>query len=200
MADPPMEPNFAILTLPYRQLQTHACTEGFREVADALDGRVEILECPPTFEQLIQAQRTIHLKEAFQAFDQLGLMGNPQLSETIQNMLTEGQSFTDIQYDEALEIRDSLSGFFDNFFEDFDAILSPSASGEAPLLSEGHTGNPVFCTVWTLAGLPCLNLPILQGEHGLPIGVQMIGRRKDDARLLRTARWFMTTLFDEGES
>ena len=115
-------------------------------------------------------------------------------------MLTEGQSFTDIQYDEALEIRDSLSGFFDNFFEDFDAILSPSASGEAPLLNEGHTGNPFFCTVWTLAGLPCLNLPILQGEHGLPIGVQMIGRRKDDARLLRTARWFMTTLFDEGES
>ena len=76
-------------------------------------------------------------------------------------MLTEGQSFTDIQYDEALEIRDSLSGFFDNFFEDFDAILSPSASGEAPLLNEGHTGNPVFCTVWTLAGLPCLNLPDL---------------------------------------
>jgi Asp-tRNA(Asn)/Glu-tRNA(Gln) amidotransferase A subunit family amidase len=128
------------------------------------------------------------------------LMGNPQLSETQQDMLTEGQSFTDSQYNEALEIKDSLSGFFDNFFEDFDAILSPSASGEAPLLSEGHTGNPVFCTVWTLAGLPCLNLPILQGKHGLPIGVQMIGRRKDDARLLRTARWFMTTLFDEGES
>lgn len=200
MADPPMEPNFAILTLPYRQLQTHACTEGFREVADALDGRVEILDCPPTFEQLIQAQRTIHLAEAYRAFDHLGLIGNPQLSETQQHLLTEGQSFTNSQYDEALEIRDSLSGFFDNFFEDFDAILSPSASGEAPLLSEGHTGNPVFCTVWTLAGLPCLNLPILQGEHGLPIGVQMIGRRKDDARLLRTARWFMTTLFDEGES
>ena len=47
-------------------------------------------------------------------------------------MLTEGQSYTNRQYDEALEIRDSLENFFNNFFEDFDAILSPSAPGEAP--------------------------------------------------------------------
>lgn len=195
-----MEPTYAIFTLPYAHLQSHACTEGFREVADALDGRVEILEAPPTFDQLIQAQRTIHLKEAFRTFDELGFIGNPQLSETLTKMLAEGQSFSENQYEEALEIRDALESFFDNFFEDFDAILSPSASGEAPLFSEGHTGNPVFCTIWTLAGLPCLNLPILQGENGLPIGLQMIGRRRDDARLLRTARWFMTTLFDEGDS
>lgn len=199
-AEPPMEPSYAIFTLPYAHLQSHACTEGFREVADALDGRVEILEAPPTFDQLIQAQRTIHLKEAYRAFDELGFIGNPQLSETLTKMLAEGQSFSENQYEEALEIRSALESFFDNFFEDFDAILSPSASGEAPLFSEGHTGNPVFCTIWTLAGLPCLNLPILQGENGLPIGLQMIGRRRDDARLLRTARWFMTTLFDEGDS
>ena len=199
-AEPPMEPTYAIFTLPYAHLQSHACTEGFREVADALDGRVEILEAPPTFDQLIQAQRTIHLKEAYRTFDELGFIGNPQLSETLTKMLAEGQSFSENQYEEALEIRDALESFFDNFFEDFDAILSPSASGEAPLFSEGHTGNPVFCTIWTLAGLPCLNLPILQGENGLPIGLQMIGRRRDDARLLRTARWFMTTLFDEGDS
>jgi len=199
-AEPPMEPSYAIFTLPYAHLQSHACTEGFREVADALDGRVEILEAPPTFDQLIRAQRTIHLKEAYRVFDELGFIGNPQLSETLTKILAEGQSFSENQYEEALEIRGALESFFDNFFEDFDAILSPSASGEAPLFSEGHTGNPVFCTIWTLAGLPCLNLPILQGENGLPIGLQMIGRRRDDARLLRTARWFMTTLFDEGDS
>jgi Asp-tRNA(Asn)/Glu-tRNA(Gln) amidotransferase A subunit family amidase len=198
-AEPPMEPNFAIMTLPYSDLQSHACTEGFREVADSLEGRVEILEAPPTFEQLIEAQRTIHLTEAFRAFDSMGFIGNPQLSEVITKMLAEGQSISQGNYEEALIIRDSLTEFFDNFFEDFDAILSPSSSGDAPLLSEGHTGNPIFCTVWTLAGLPSLNLPILQGESGLPIGIQMIGRRRDDARLLRTARWFMTTLFDEGE-
>ena len=197
--EPPMEPNFAIMTLPYSDLQSHACTEGFREVADSLEGRVQILEAPPTFEQLIEAQRTIHLTEAFRAFDSMGFIGNPQLSEVMTKMLAEGRSIPQSQYNEALVIRDSLIEFFDNFFEDFDAILSPSSSGEAPPLSEGHTGNPIFCTVWTLAGLPSLNLPILQGDNGLPIGLQMIGRRRDDARLLRTARWFMTALFNEGE-
>ena len=199
-AEPPMEPNFAIFKLPYSDLQSDACTEGFREVADSLEGRVEILEAPPTFGQLIEAQRTIHLTEAYHAFDAMGFIGNSQLSEVMTKMLTDARAVSQSQYEEALIIRDSLTEFFNNFFEDFDAILSPSSSGEAPPLSEGNTGNPIFCTVWTLAGLPSLNLPILQGENGLPIGLQMIGRRRDDARLLRTARWFITALFDEGEA
>jgi len=199
LSDPPIEPNFAIMTLPYSNLQSHACTEGFREVAEALEGRVEVLEAPPVFDQLIEAQRTIHLKEAAAAFETMGLYGNDQLSDTLKAMLADGKAYSEDQYQEALGIKQSLDEFFGNFFEDFDAILSPSAAGEAPLLSEGHTGSPIFCTVWTLAGLPTLNLPILQGENGLPIGLQMIGRYKDDARLLRTANWFMTHLFEEGE-
>ena len=199
LSDPPMKPDLAIFTLPYQDLQSHSCTQGFREIADALEGRVEVLEAPPVFDQLIESQRIIHLKEAAVAFETMGLFGNSQLSETLRSMLMQGAAFSEDQYQEALEIKHSLTAFFDNFFEDFDAILSPSASGEAPLFSEGHTGNPIFCTVWTLAGLPTLNLPILQGENGLPIGVQLIGRMRDDARLLRTAHWLMNELFDEGE-
>ena len=195
-----MDPNFAILTLPYSKLQSRACTEGFRELANALEGQVEVLEAPPMFEELVRAQRTIHMTEAYQAFDRLGFVGSSDLSGILAKMLEEGKNFAQNEYDEALEIKASAGSFFQSFFEDFDAILSPSASGEAPLLSEGHTGNPIFCTVWTLAGLPTLNLPIMQGENGLPIGLQMVGRLRDDARLLRTARWFMTTLFDEGEA
>ena len=199
-SEPPMDPNFAILTLPYSKLQSRACTEGFRELADALEGQVEVLEAPPMFEELIRAQRIIHMTEAYRAFDRLGFIGSPHLSSVLAKMLGEGKNIAQNEYEEALEIRASAESFFQSFFEDFDAILSPSASGEAPLLSEGHTGDPIFCTVWTLAGLPTLNLPIMQGENGLPIGLQMVGRLRDDARLLRTAGWFMTTLFDEGEA
>ena len=199
-SEPPMDPNFAILTLPYSKLQSRACTEGFRELANALEGQVEVLEAPPMFEELVRAQRTIHMTEAYHAFDRLGFVGSSDLSGILSKMLEEGKNFAHNEYEEALKIKASAESFFQSFFEDFDAILSPSASGEAPLLSEGHTGNPIFCTVWTLAGLPTLNLPIMQGENGLPIGLQMVGRLRDDARLLRTARWFMTTLFDEGEA
>jgi len=145
-------------------------------------------------------KRRIHHKEAYIAYDGLGIVGREPLSDELKNMLESGKAVSDDEYTEALEIKKSLEGFFNNFFEDFDAILSPSAAGEAPLLSAGHTGDPIFCTIWTLAGLPCLNLPIMQGENGLPIGVQLIGRAKDDARLVRTANWLMTSLFTEGES
>ena len=199
LSDAPIEPNFAIMTLPYRDRQSRACTEGFRELADALGKQVEILEAPSVFNQLIDAQQVIHLKEAATIFSTMGFMGHDQLSDTLKAVLKRGHSFSDEQYQEALLIKSSLDEFFKSFFEDFDAILSPSAAGEAPLIAEGHTGDPIFCSIWTLAGLPTLNLPVLQGENNLPIGVQMIGRAKDDARLLRTARWFMSNLFDEGE-
>ena len=52
-----------------------------------------------------------------------------------------------------------------------------------------RTGDPSFCTLWTLCGMPAISLPLLQSANGLPIGVQLVGPRHGDARLLRTARW-----------
>ena len=48
-----------------------------------------------------------------------------------------------------------------------------------------------MCTLWTFLGMPCLSLPLLHGENGLPLGVQLVGRRGNDARLLRTAHWLV---------
>ena len=55
--------------------------------------------------------------------------------------------------------------------------------------TSGSTGEPTFCTLWTLLGLPAVSVPLLQGANGLPIGVQLVGPRHGDGRLLRTARW-----------
>ncbi|MFN3350985.1 amidase family protein, partial [Pseudorhodoplanes sp.] len=51
------------------------------------------------------------------------------------------------------------------------------------------TGNPVFCSPWTYLGVPAVTVPLLQSADGMPIGVQIVARRGDDAKLLRTARW-----------
>jgi Asp-tRNA(Asn)/Glu-tRNA(Gln) amidotransferase A subunit family amidase len=56
------------------------------------------------------------------------------------------------------------------------------------------TGDPAFCSLWTLLGVPALSLPILEGEAGMPLGVQVVGPAGDDARLLRTARWLLKSL------
>ena len=75
-------------------------------------------------------------------------------------------------------------------FDRYDAILTPAAPGEAPS-GLGATGNPVFNGLWTLCGVPALSLPLLEGPNGLPLGVQLVGRLGEDARLLRTARWLV---------
>jgi Asp-tRNA(Asn)/Glu-tRNA(Gln) amidotransferase A subunit family amidase len=52
----------------------------------------------------------------------------------------------------------------------------------------------MFCSLWSLTGLPAITLPLIAGEGGLPIGVQLIGAPGDDARLLRTANWLTERL------
>ena len=45
--------------------------------------------------------------------------------------------------------------------------------------------------------MPAITLPLLQAGNGLPLGVQLVGQKGDDARLLRTARWLVETLRSE---
>ena len=77
---------------------------------------------------------------------------------------------------------------FAEIFREFDALLTPSAPGTAPQ-GLASTGDPAFCTLWTLCGMPAITLPLMRGENGLPMGVQLVGPQHGDARLLRPARW-----------
>ncbi len=76
----------------------------------------------------------------------------------------------------------------DSLFDKVDLLLTPSAPGEAPQGIE-FTGDPVFNSIWTLAGTPCVTLPAGTGPRGLPLGVQLVGLRHADDRLLSLAAW-----------
>ena len=76
----------------------------------------------------------------------------------------------------------------DSLFDDVDVLLCPSAPGEAPEGVE-FTGDPRFNSIWTLAGTPCVTLPAGAGGKGLPLGIQLVGLRHEDDRLLSTAAW-----------
>lgn len=70
----------------------------------------------------------------------------------------------------------------------YDLIVTLAAPGEAP---EGlaATGDPAFNQVWTLLHTPCITVPAWRGPKGLPVGIQLVGRIGDDARLLHGAAW-----------
>ena len=77
--------------------------------------------------------------------------------------IERGQKYKAIEYNEACLKINEVTAYFDEFFHHYDAILTPSACGEAPKDLK-ITGNPIFCTIWTYCGMPSISLPLLQGK------------------------------------
>jgi Asp-tRNA(Asn)/Glu-tRNA(Gln) amidotransferase A subunit family amidase len=75
----------------------------------------------------------------------------------------------------------------------FDAILTLPAPGQAPK-TLASTGDAIFNGLWTLLHMPCLTLPAGEGPDGLPVGIQLVGKRHTDARLLDTGLWVESKL------
>ncbi len=193
LADVPVEPELIWFDLPFNDRLTEDARAGLDEVVNALGARVERSPVSQNMIGLVEIQNTIQEYELCQHLEKEFTAHWDMLSKTLRSAIERGRKISDVQYGEAIEIMASAAQFFEAFFKDYDAIIAPSASGEAPIFDHG-TGDPVFCTNWTLCGLPALNLPLLVGENDLPVGVQLIGAAEEDDRLLRTARWLLNEL------
>jgi Asp-tRNA(Asn)/Glu-tRNA(Gln) amidotransferase A subunit family amidase len=187
-ADVPVEPDFLWLDLPYFDRLNDDAREGLAAVTDTLGAKIERMTAAAPLADLIRVQGIIHEFEICQHLKSTFDDHWDQISSTLQPIITRGRAISQAQYEDAQNVRTSAEAFFANLFVDFDAIIAPSAAGEAPLFGSG-TGDPIFCTIWTLAGLPAVTLPMLVGNNGLPVGVQLIGATERDDRLLRTANW-----------
>ena len=92
-----------------------------------------------------------------------------------------------------------VANAFDEYFEHYDAILTPASLGAAPPIDES-TGDPIMQTVWSFAGLPVVNLPLITLSEDLPMGIQAIGSAGQDARLLRTCRWLVSQFIERTQN
>lgn len=114
--------------------------------------------------------------------------GRDRLSASLRGQIGRGLATAAVDYQRALAQIPRVDALFADLYAKYDAILTPSAAGTAPRGLES-TGDPAFCTLWTFCGMPAINVPLLHGANGLPLGVQLVGPRMGDARVLRAARW-----------
>lgn len=194
--DPPLPPSLGFVRTPKWDLATDDCKAAFEELADVLGDRVTEFELTPTFAQGWEWHEAI--MDADNAFHYGGIYddGTDDLHPGLCVAIERGRKITATQYLKAHEGRERLLSIWDEMMEDYDAVITPAATGEAPAGLES-TGDPVFCKLWSLLGVPAVSLPLMVGENGLPIGVQLVGRFGEDAKLLRTANWLVKQLAEE---
>lgn len=187
-AEPPLPPLLAFVKTPVWDRAADDLKEGFAELVAALGDRVVEIELPESARQAWDWQRTIMEAEMSMNLATEWERGRDKLSPQLRELLERGREVRAFDYQSALARIPLLNDGFAEIFERCDAILTPSALGTAPKGLDS-TGDPACCTLWTLCGMPAVNLPLMQGSNGLPMGVQLVGPREGDARLLRTARW-----------
>ena len=195
-AEPPLDPILAFVKSPVWDQAEDDAKEAFAEIAEFLGEGCDEVELPAPFDQAHALHRTIMLGDFGKNF--AGYYGRDaeRLSPILKDMIEEGRGVLAMDYNRAVDWVEVLNAGLAQVFDRYDAILTPATTGEAPPSLES-TGSPVFCTMWTLCGTPAITLPLLSGARGLPIGVQLVGRRGDDARLLRTARWLVERIESE---
>jgi len=116
-----------------------------------------------------------------------------KLSERLRGVLDAGWQVANARYDEAQAHAARCRAAIADMFREYDLLIAPAALGEAPK-GLAATGDPLFCRIWTLLHLPCITVPAGVGPNGLPVGLQIIGRAGDDARLLEAAAALAPTL------
>ena len=154
---------------------------------------VRDVQTPMLFSQLLAVQKEIMGYELAQSLAHERLRHADQLSPKLQALLEEGTRIPAERHWANVQLAYSARAKVSSAFGENEAWLAPSAIGEAPATLE-QTGDPVFGRVWTLLGLPCVHLPLMTGQSGMPVGLQLIGRYGDDRVVLRIARWLMARI------
>jgi Asp-tRNA(Asn)/Glu-tRNA(Gln) amidotransferase A subunit family amidase len=149
---------------------------------------IEEVELPELFSHAHRAIRTIMSVEAAFNLEDLSINQTPLLSATLRDFIAEGKETKAVVYLQALKLRSALKEELERFLARYDALITPPATGEAPATLE-QTGNPTFCSIWSLCGVPAVTIPVGFGPRGLPLGLQIVGAQGKDNQVLSAARW-----------
>ena len=160
----------------------------FEKFVESLGDAVETVELPGTFGDLLGHHDKV-MSAGLAYFYAEEVTRNPPLMDhrTIER-IEAALPVTAGEYLRALDAVPAIEKEIYEAIRGVDVLIVPPATGEAPV-GLATTGSPIFQSPWTMLGMPGLCLPLLKGPAGMPFGVQLMGRKGDDANLFRVARW-----------
>ena len=184
-------PRLAVVRTPKWPLATEAQRNHFEECVAKLKqagAAARDVPLPRAFDAAWDNVMTIAARDAVRSFAPIESRHRIRLSPPLIELLDRGHAITPEAYAKAREKREEYRRWFDGLFEGYDAIVTISAPGEAP---EGlqSTGDAAFNSLWTQTGLPAVNVPSGRGPRGLPLGLQVVGRYREDEAALQVAAW-----------
>lgn len=194
------KPCIALLKTPFDDLLSQEQVETVKHAASLLEksgAHIEEIGLPQIYWDSIEALAVLMACEAAVVHEK-HLEEFPELlGLDIKELIEKGRSYSADDYTQAKILQANLRLAIAQYFENFDAILTAPATGEAPK-GLGFTGNPIFCSLWTFIGTPAIALPVHQSSNGLPLGIQLVGNYKEDEKLLNVAEFAETCFKVEG--
>jgi Asp-tRNA(Asn)/Glu-tRNA(Gln) amidotransferase A subunit family amidase len=186
MTAPLAPPRLAFIRGPTWNEMAPDCAARYEELATHLGA--EALDMGGEFDDIVEAHQTVMLAEIGHNMWPLYERAGPMLSAMMRARLVKGRSIGACHYLQMRARIHAMRMVFNGVMADFDAAITAPAPGEAPLGLDS-TGSRLLTLAWTTLGVPAVNVPGLRGPNNLPLGVQMIGRRGEDAAVLRAAAW-----------
>ena len=185
---PIFEPKFIFYKTDHWKIIDKKSRESFEYFIKSFKKNIEIFDTPSYFKDIHKYHQIIHETDLANNFSVYFKKFKKKLSKYMQDAISNGNKYTAKEYAEAVDFMKRSYESYEEVFEDYHGVLSPSSPGVAPKGLKS-TGTAEFNKVWSYLGTPCISLPLLEGENNLPLGVQLIGNKYDDHRFLGVANW-----------
>ena len=185
---PLFEPKFIFYKTDHWKNIEKKSREAFEYFIKSFKKNIEIFDTPSYFKDIHKYHQIIHETDLANNFGLYYKKYKKKLSKPMQDAIVKGNKHSAKEYAGAIDFMKRSYESYEEVFEDYHGVLSPSSPGVAPK-SLKSTGSAEFNKVWSYLGTPCISLPLLQGEGKMPLGVQLIGAKYDDHRFLGVANW-----------
>jgi len=168
--------------------ETRTLFEGIAGSLRRAGASVTERELPQDFAALVQAHPIVMNSESGRALGWELAHARDDISPGLRERLEADLRCTEAQRADAYAVFARTQLAFPTTMDGLDVLVTPSAPGEAPPGLD-WTGDPAFNFIWTSLHVPCVTVPAGTRPNGLPLGIQIVGRRGDDRAVLAGAQW-----------